>query len=225
MVPLPQARTANPNVPFKYIGGDPSLDLVNTVDWTSRGLEQDRLTDYARLIRWAQGAGLLSHQAVASLRAEALRRPREAAGALRAGLQARWILRRVFEAIARGKPADATLEELNRLLTRALGRLHLAPPDTRRRRQPSLRLSWRDLATSLDAPIWPAVWSAASLMVSDEASQIQVCGGVDCGWMYVDRSRNGLRRWCEMATCGTLEKSRRRYERARQEAGRRLPHR
>ncbi|HEV2853834.1 MAG TPA: CGNR zinc finger domain-containing protein [Thermoanaerobaculia bacterium] len=35
----------------------------------------------------------------------------------------------------------------------------------------------------------------------------------DCGWMYVDCSRNGLRRWCEMETCGTLEKSRRRRER------------
>jgi hypothetical protein len=28
-----------------------------------------------------------------------------------------------------------------------------------------------------------------------------------------DRSRNGLRRWCEMQTCGTLAKSRRRAER------------
>ena len=27
---------------------------------------------------------------------------------------------------------------------------------------------------------------------------------------YVDRSRNGLRRWCQMRTCGTREKSRRR---------------
>ncbi len=29
-----------------------------------------------------------------------------------------------------------------------------------------------------------------------------------------DRSRNGLRRWCEMATCGTAEKTRRRRDRS-----------
>jgi predicted RNA-binding Zn ribbon-like protein len=33
--------------------------------------------------------------------------------------------------------------------------------------------------------------------------------------MFVDRSRNGFRRWCQMATCGTEEKTRRRAARAR----------
>jgi predicted RNA-binding Zn ribbon-like protein len=28
----------------------------------------------------------------------------------------------------------------------------------------------------------------------------------------VDRSRNGFRRWCQMRTCGTREKTRRRRE-------------
>jgi predicted RNA-binding Zn ribbon-like protein len=39
---------------------------------------------------------------------------------------------------------------------------------------------------------------------------VRVCDGDDCGWMYVDRSRNGFRRWCQMRTCGTREKTRRR---------------
>jgi predicted RNA-binding Zn ribbon-like protein len=67
----------------------------------------------------------------------------------------------------------------------------------------------------LDSIVWPVLWSAASLIVSDEASRIRICGGPDCGWMYVDRSRNKLRRWCQMETCGTREKSRRRYRRMR----------
>jgi predicted RNA-binding Zn ribbon-like protein len=48
------------------------------------------------------------------------------------------------------------------------------------------------------------------LLESEDAGRIRVCDGVDCGWMYLDRSRNGLRRWCEMGTCGTREKNRRR---------------
>ncbi len=37
-------------LPFAYIGGDPALDLVNTVDWTGAGPAQERLADYAALV-------------------------------------------------------------------------------------------------------------------------------------------------------------------------------
>jgi predicted RNA-binding Zn ribbon-like protein len=78
-----------------------------------------------------------------------------------------------------------------------------------------MRWSWRESGDSLDSPLWPVVWSAAMLLVSEEVGRIRICGGQDCGWVYVDRSRNGLRRWCCMQTCGTQAKSRRRRERIR----------
>ena len=34
-----------------YLAGDPALDLVNTVDWTSRGTEQDRFRTYEGISR------------------------------------------------------------------------------------------------------------------------------------------------------------------------------
>ena len=67
-----------PDLPFKYIGGDPAIDLVNTVDWTSLGPAHDRLTDYGRLTRWAEGAGIIGPRAGAVLRSRADVRPREA---------------------------------------------------------------------------------------------------------------------------------------------------
>ena len=36
---------------FLYVGGDPALDLVNTVDWTPRGPEEERLGTYEQLTR------------------------------------------------------------------------------------------------------------------------------------------------------------------------------
>jgi len=36
-----------------------------------------------------------------------------------------------------------------------------------------------------------------------------------CGWLFLDQSRNGSRRWCRMADCGTAAKSRRLTERRR----------
>src|ERR671935_145165 len=49
----PASLSFDGQAPLRYVGGDPSLDLVNTVDWTERGLENDRLVDYERLTRWA----------------------------------------------------------------------------------------------------------------------------------------------------------------------------
>jgi predicted RNA-binding Zn ribbon-like protein len=203
------------DLPFQYIGGDPALDLVNTVDWTSRGPESDRLTDYDRLTRWAEGAGVLSLKLAAALRNRAAGQPREADAAYKRTVQVRRVLQRVFVAIAGGNPPADALDDFNRLLRQSLAHMRLVSSAATRTGQRKLRLGWEDLGLRLDAVIWPVVWSAASLLASDEASRIRVCEGADCGWMYVDRSRNRLRRWCQMETCGTREKSRRRYERMR----------
>jgi predicted RNA-binding Zn ribbon-like protein len=204
---------SNTELDFQYIGGDPALDLVNTVDWTSRGLEDARLTDFDRLTRWAEGAGVLPPKTGAALRRRATAKPREADTAYRAARHARQVLQRVFSAIAEGESAGDELDDFNRLLGEALEHMRMVPATGGRSGRRKLRLGWEQLETRLDAVIWPVLWSAASLIASDEASRIRICGGADCGWTYVDRSRNGLRRWCRMETCGTREKSRRRYQR------------
>jgi predicted RNA-binding Zn ribbon-like protein len=192
--------------PFKYVGGDPALDLVNTVDWTATGTRAERLADYGRLVEWAEGAGVVGRAAAARLRREARRRPRAAADALAAAQSARKILQRTLAGRAAGTSLRGRdLAAFNRLLAASLARMEVtATAGT------EAVLAWRGPAQELSRPLWPVVWSAARLLTSDEADRIRVCAGDDCGWMYVDRSRNGLRRWCEMATCGTREKNRRR---------------
>jgi predicted RNA-binding Zn ribbon-like protein len=169
--------------------------------------------DFDGLTRWAEGAGVLPLKTGAALRRRAIAKPREAEGAYRAALRARQVLQRIFSAIAEGRSAGDELDDFNRLLGQALEHMRLVSATGGRAVGRKLRLGWEQLETRLDAVIWPVLWSAASLIASDEASQIRICGGLDCGWMYVDRSRNGLRRWCQMETCGTREKSRRRYQR------------
>ena len=36
--------------------------------------------------------------------------------------------------------------------------------------------------------------------------RLKACPGPDCGWMFLDRSRNGSRRWCQMSACGNRAK-------------------
>jgi predicted RNA-binding Zn ribbon-like protein len=215
MPTLPPSLSFAPDQPFKYVGGDPAIDLVNTVDWTSRGLMEDRLSDYERLAQWAEGAGLVVPRLAAHFRREASARPDAAAKAVREAIRVRWVLRQLFAALARGESLARlpATDDLNALLTQSLSHLQLAGMPHPTEDGAALQWSWRDAASRLDSLIWPVVRSAAELLVSDEASRVHECGGVDCGWMYVDRSRNGLRRWCEMESCGTREKSRQRAQR------------
>ena len=140
----------------------------------------------------------------------------DAEKALRDATQLRWVLRQTFTAVAREQSVARlpAVGELNAALSGALGQLQIVAPtggivdDVT-----GMQWSWRDAINRLDSIMWPVVRSAAELLVSDEAGRIRECSGPECGWMYVDRSRNGLRRWCEMESCGTREKSRRRARR------------
>ena len=200
------------DLPFKYVGSDLSIDLVNTVDWTDRGLVEDRLTDYVRLTRWAEGAGLVAPRQASQLRALAAAQPRVAERVHREAGELRWQLRQLFTSVERGERLDrlAELQPFNVALRAAMSRLELAPSPRSAEPGAPARWGWRDASTRLDSLLWPVIRSAAELLVSDDAARIRECGGVDCGWMYVDRSRNGLRRWCQMETCGNREKQRRR---------------
>ena len=212
MPTVPAPLTLAPNLPFKYVGGDPSIDLINTIDWTSRGPVDERLTDYERLTRWAEGGGLLNARQGARLRARATEHPRLAERAYRDAITLRWQLRQLFVAIAQGRSVGAlpALAEVNAALSAALSQLELGPRVHGDGGAGALQWSWRGAGERLDHVLWPVLRAAADLLASDESARIRECGGEDCGWMYVDRSRNGLRRWCQMEVCGTKEKSRQR---------------
>lgn len=196
------------DLPFKFVGGEPCLDFVNTVDWTADGLIRERLTSYARLVEWAGAADLLGPETAGALRRRAERNPAGARATLAAAHELRSALHRAFAAAAAGRPAGGALDAINAPLRAALGQLRLAT-----KRGPAAAWEWRQADERLDSPLWPVAWSAAVLLTGEEAASIRVCAGPDCGWVYVDRSRNHLRRWCEMETCGTSEKNRRRARR------------
>jgi predicted RNA-binding Zn ribbon-like protein len=204
----PVPLSLSPDLPLKFVGGHPSVDLVNTVDWTSRGLEHDRIPDYGRFTEWAEEAGVIGADVGVRLRARAAAaRPREVTAAHALAIRLRWVLQRLFRAVAAREAPGEALDEFNALLTDALARLRVEWPSSGRRR---IGWAWRGMGEELVSPLWPVIRLAAELLTSDDLARVRVCDAPECGWMYVDRSRNGLRRWCQMETCGTREKNRRR---------------
>ena len=75
--------------------------------------------------------------------------------------------------------------------------------------------SWKSFGdkNSLDWMINPIIRSAADLLVSDELKRVKKCADPQCGWLFLDVSRNKSRRWCNMKDCGNRAKARRFYKR------------
>jgi predicted RNA-binding Zn ribbon-like protein len=57
--------------------------------------------------------------------------------------------------------------------------------------------------------------SALSLAANPEPDRLKICP--NCEWLFLDRSRNKSRTWCDMAVCGNRTKAKRHYRRNKEE--------
>jgi len=195
---------------FEISGGAACLDFTNTLsDRPQQAIE--RLPTYADLASWGRQAGVLDAAQAKALAADAGERPAAAVRVLARAVALREALYRLFSALAAGRaPEDGAVARLNAELPAALARRRLAPRD-------DVGFVWRwDEAAAADLafPLAPVVVSAVELLTSqDDLPRLRECDADTCGWLFLDRSRNRSRRWCDMAVCGNRAKARRHYER------------
>ena len=119
-------------------------------------------------------------------------------GAVEAVHRFRDELRRLFRA-----EADARLSGLQASL-RVIDLGETASPDDLAR-QPALGLIALSALSILGDP--------------RERGRIKTCPGIDCGWMFIDETKNRRRKWCLMETCGNRAKAARHYRRISGTAG------
>jgi predicted RNA-binding Zn ribbon-like protein len=174
---------------LKLLGGAAALDFVNTVDPLVGDDGVDAVASPAALAAWGVHAGLTEvPPAVTGADAERAR-------AVRA------VLTRIFVAVAAGgRPAPADLADFAGAYAATLGRATLRPAAGR---------YIFAAPAGIDVILLPVLESARELLTSDRARRVRQCPADDCGWLFVDTSRNGTRRWCRMSGCGAKAKMRR----------------
>jgi predicted RNA-binding Zn ribbon-like protein len=205
-----------PAARMNLVGGRLCLDFVNTVGgWNAdpaRGKHDpcaavaraDKLNDYFDLLAWSLHAKLLAENEAQALAREARRRNKEAAATLRRAIALRGAIYRICAAIIHGaRPRASDLDSLNQELNVAHGRVRLDVGDE------NLVWEWTDTKNALDRMLWRIVDSAAGMLTTDDLTRLRECPGDDCGWMFLDISKNSRRHWCDMQTCGNLAKVRR----------------
>lgn len=62
-------------------------------------------------------------------------------------------------------------------------------------------------------PILYLIAISALSILSDtrEMDRIKTCPGIDCGWKFMDETKNARRKWCSMELCGNRAKASRSY--------------
>ena len=199
---------------FKLRGGVVSLDFVNTVGSRLTDRPSEYLRSYEDLLDWATQAGLLSPEETEGLSRQAKLDPEGARETLSRALALREALHRVISRAIAGESQDETdLSALNRELSVALSHLRVMPADG------TYGWGWDwsgdDGGALLDSPLWSVAKSAAELLTSPKLGRVKLCAGEDCGWVFLDESRNGSRRWCDSRDCGNRERVRRHLARKR----------
>ncbi|HZS84582.1 MAG TPA: ABATE domain-containing protein [Stellaceae bacterium] len=196
------------------IAGRLCLNFANTA--SGRGMERalEHLVSYDTLLDWAVHSGILGSEDAAALAALAVRQPAAAREVLSQAIALRETIYRLFTAIAeRRAPAASDIAAFNEWLARVLPYMRVAAADS------GFDWRWAEPRRALDSPLWPIVRSAAETLTEAPHDRIRQCPGHDCGWLFLDSSKSGRRRWCDMNVCGNRSKARQHYRRVKAAAG------
>jgi predicted RNA-binding Zn ribbon-like protein len=177
---------------FTFVSGHAALDLAGTVGHRDSADRYDLLREPASVGHWLVEAGLLDRSPSVD----------------RAGLAATVALREAVHRLARARvdgaredPAD--LAELNRAARPAPIAVHLWA-DGEGAEGGSGRVG-RD--GDLTAALSTLARAAVELLGGPDAARLRACDSDPCTRLFVDSSRRGARRWCDMRECGNRAKA------------------
>lgn len=187
----------------RLLGGNLALDLVNTVE-DRAGLQQDLLRSHVDLAKWGEHAGLLSTVQAVRLAGQAVQSPNKATAYLKRVVALREAVYRIFLAIAQGEsPDEGDLRLLKAQYLEGLKKAQLSSTVH--------GFHWEWDPNTLETIGWRIAKAGMDLLSSEELERIRECP--NCGWLFVDESKNSSRRWCSMEGCGSQVKARRQYAR------------
>jgi predicted RNA-binding Zn ribbon-like protein len=185
---------------------DLCLAFANTLSWRGSPAPSESLGGFADLIGWLSGAARLPTATVEVARHWSQAQRQQAATLFGEAIGLREAVYRLFSALAAGEPTpDADLALLNGALADAPRREWLAPANG--------GYAWDIAGIEISAPglLAPVLWSAADLLTRADRRRVRRCANDACLWLFIDESKAGTRRWCDMSSCGNRAKSRRHY--------------
>jgi predicted RNA-binding Zn ribbon-like protein len=189
-----------------FVGGDVVVDFVNTVTGRN-GRPRDWLASFEALADWAALTKLLPKHRCERLKRMAQHSPSEAVSALGSARDLRELLFTVLTQAINGRSSSTSnLERLHAYWRRSIDKHAL------RRVRGTIRPILLNSSTALGGIVDVMAIRAVDLLRSLSTKRLRMCSGPNCAWLFIDSSKAGRRRWCDMATCGNDAKAKRHYQ-------------
>ena len=196
-----------PDHDIELSGGALALDFANTIGGTHVAPTHDHLRSYGDIARFAVLAGAIPPSVAKRLTQRAERERARSEAVYELGIALRESIWAVFSALASGdSPRDADLALIGDAAAAGTARSRLVYD------KDGVGWSLPSDSDELERPLWDIARSAADLLTSGEHDRIKECASTTCEWVFLDRSRNRSRRWCDMSDCGNRAKARRFHE-------------
>jgi predicted RNA-binding Zn ribbon-like protein len=188
-------------IPHRFTGGVLALDTANTVVLRGDAARTfDRFADPAEIARFAEAASIFRAAELGG-RTLTVSSPRAIAPVV---LSIRETTDRLFRgAVKRGAPIAADMAPFLRSCAdglEAAAEERLGAPE-KPFGEPSTPIAFEAALAA----------SSLSLLGDGTMRRIRICP--NCNWLFLDRSRNSSRLWCDMAVCGNRRKASRHYKR------------
>lgn len=173
--------------PIHRVGGHVALDFANTVSWRGTSRQVDHIDNVPALMRWARDAGLIGDMAAM---------PEDQDAFLAQAHRLRSAVRGTFEAVVAGTSARSDRAVLLDIARSCLASAELsgAPAELR-------------YARTEDTILGAIAWGAIALLGSARIGRVKICEPDNCRWLFLDTTKNGSRRWCDMGACGNRAKA------------------
>ena len=202
---------------WKFRGGQLSLDFINSVDGrvelngNNYTILKDKINNYEDLVDWAKTIGILNETTARNLVSLAGQKGKVTNRVFERAIKLRESLYRIFISIVENRvPLKEDIEVLNNECSAVREQQKLV--------YTSRKFSWNyELTDEPDNMIWQVALSGAELLLSDQLKRVKQCPGTNCGWLFLDASKNGSRQWCDMKDCGNVAKVRRYREKRKSE--------
>jgi predicted RNA-binding Zn ribbon-like protein len=207
---MPASRPPRPPSPVpEDVDVTRTLAFVNTLSGRPTAAPAERLISYDALVEWAGEVHLFKPDEADRLAARGRRKAEDAARIVQRARTLRERLHDTFAATSAGRmPGAPTLDALAAELSRWYSHGRLVPD--------SDRLQWVYAGLDeLERPLWEIARAAARVVTSPSVMRVRACAAADCGWWFLDDTKNHSRRWCDMKICGNRDKVRRFRERQR----------
>ena len=187
-------------------GGCVVFDFTNTIGSRKEERLRDYLKTYPDFLLWVNRQGLLPQSRFNALSKLAKQEPEKGNIAFQKIVETREVLYALFSPLALNEnPKKETVDKFNKLLQESFSYISIDIGNTKN------EINFADVTLSYLEPLHIILKSAFDVLTQEEMARIKECPS--CGWLFLDKTKNKKRRWCNMLDCGSKDKASRYYHR------------